>query len=55
MHLTSGEGLLSNHTFVAGDRVRTFNNALTLRTAGSRTLTATDTTAGTSGNITVAA
>jgi hypothetical protein len=56
---TDPQGILpGNYTFVAGDNgVRTFTNSVTLKTAGSRTVTATDTVTssitGTSGTITV--
>src|SRR5207302_6738225 len=50
--------LPGNYTFVATDNgARTFNNAVTLKTAGNQTVTATDTVtstiAGTSGTISV--
>ena len=51
VHFTSTDGaavLPANYTFVAGDNgVHTFTNAYTLKTAGSRTLTGTDTVTGT--------
>lgn len=41
---TAGSGLPSNYTFVAGDNgTHTFGNGVTLKTAGSQTVTATDT------------
>ena len=50
-HFTSTDGaavLPANYTFVAGDAgVHTFTNLYTLKTAGSRTLTGTDTVTGT--------
>lgn len=61
IHFTSTDGaatLPSNYTFVGGDNgVHTFTNGVTLRTAGTQTVTATDTVTGsitgTSNNITV--
>ena len=61
VHFTSTDGgatLPANYAFAAGDNgVHTFSNAYTLKTAGSRTLTATDTVTatitGTSAAITV--
>jgi hypothetical protein len=51
VHFTSSDGsatLPANYTFVAGDKGKhTFTNGVTLRTVGSRTLTATDTVNGT--------
>ena len=50
VHFTSTDGsavLPSDYTFVGGDNgVHTFTNAYTLKTAGSRSLTATDTVTG---------
>lgn len=62
VHFTSTDGpavLPANYTFTAGDSgVHTFANGVTLKTAGSQTVTATDTLTasvnGTSGNVTVA-
>jgi hypothetical protein len=56
----AGSSVPANYTFVAGDNgVHTFANGVTLVTAGSQTVTATDTvtssTTGTSGAITVSA
>jgi hypothetical protein len=60
VHFTSTDGgatLPANYKFVAGDAgVHTFTNVFKLATAGTRTITATDTVtsiAGTTGNITV--
>src|SRR5205085_11918231 len=56
---TDGQATLpANYNFSPGERgVHTFTNAVTLKTAGSQTITATDTVSsaitGTSGNITV--
>ncbi|HTC92169.1 MAG TPA: FG-GAP-like repeat-containing protein, partial [Terriglobales bacterium] len=51
VHFTSSDGaavLPGNYTFVAGDNgVHVFANGVTLKTAGSRTVTATDTVTGT--------
>jgi len=45
---TAGSGLPSNYTFLASDSgSHTFSNGVTLKTAGSETVTATDTTTGT--------
>ena len=50
VHFTSTDGaaaLPANYTFVSGDNgVHTFTNGVTLKTVGSRTLTATDTVNG---------
>src|SRR5207342_2943170 len=61
VHFTSNDGaatLPGDYTFTGGDAgVHTFSNAYTLKTAGSRTVTATDTVTGsitgTSASITV--
>src|SRR5262249_7467078 len=58
LHFTSTDGaavLPANYTFVAGDAgVHTFTNGVTLKTAGNRTVTATDSfIAGISGTATV--
>ena len=51
VHFTSTDGAASlpgNYAFIGGDNgIHTFTNAYTLKTAGSRTLTATDTVTGT--------
>ena len=57
---TAGAGLPANYTFVAGDNgVHTFTNGVTLKTAGTQSITATDTVTGTitgtQGSITVQA
>ena len=45
---TAGSGLPANYTFVAGDNgVHTFTNGVTLKTAGTQSITATDTVTGT--------
>ncbi len=45
---TTGAGLPADYTFVAGDNgTHTFTNGMTLKTVGSRTITATDTVLGT--------
>ena len=50
VHFTSSDGIASlpsNYTFLAGDNgTKTFTNAYTLKTAGSQSLTATDTVTG---------
>jgi hypothetical protein len=59
VHFTSNDGaatLPANYTFIAGDNgVHTFNNGVTLNTAGSKTVTATDpvTNGGINGSATV--
>jgi hypothetical protein len=63
VHFTSSDGqalLPGDYPFIAGDNgVHTFTNAVTLKTAGIQTVTATDTSngsiTGTSSNITVSA
>ena len=51
VHFTSSDGsavLPANYTFVAGDNgVHTFTNGVTLKTAGTQSITATDTVTGT--------
>ena len=51
VHFTSSDGqavLPANYTFVAGDNgTHTFTNGVTLKTAGSQSITATDTVTGT--------
>src|SRR5205814_1435011 len=60
VHFTSSDGaatLPANYTFVGGDNgIHTFSNGVTLNTAGSKTVTATDpvTGGGISGSATVA-